>query len=82
MKDEGFAVTSGNKEAKEIKVRLAELGDVNISSIEEYEKVSKRYGFMTEQAADIEEAMKELSRIITNMDTTNKKNFKEDFQTR
>lgn len=79
MKDEGFAVTSGNKEAKEIKVRLAELGDVNISSIEEYEKVSKRYGFMTEQAADIEEAMKELSRIITNMDTTIKKNFKETF---
>ncbi len=79
MKDKDFAVTSGNKEAKEIKVRLAELGDVNISSIEEYEKVSKRYGFMTEQAADIEEAMKELSRIITNMDTTIKKNFKETF---
>ena len=28
---------------------MAELGDVNISSIEEYKSVSKRYEFMTAQ---------------------------------
>lgn len=79
MKDENFAITSGNKEAREIRLRMAELGDVNVSAIEEYEKVSKRYEFMTAQAADIEESMKELSRIISNMDSTIKKNFKETF---
>lgn len=79
MKDEDFAITSGNKEAREIRLRMAELGDVNVSAIEEYEKVSKRYEFMTAQAADIEESMKELSRIISNMDSTIKKNFKETF---
>ena len=37
---------------------MAELGDVNISSIEEYKSVSKRYEFMTAQENDISTAMK------------------------
>lgn len=79
LKDESFAITSGNKEAKEIRVRMAELGDVNISSIEEYKSVSKRYEFMTAQEADITKAMKELESIIRNMDKTIKEKFKENF---
>ena len=79
MKDDDFAITAGNKESREIKLRMAELGDVNIGAIEEYKAVSKRYEFMTAQEADISKAMKELNEIISNMDKTIRVKFKENF---
>ncbi len=79
MRDENFSITQGNRESKEIKLRMAELGDVNISSIEEYSKVSSRYEFLTAQEADTSKAMKELQEIISNMDHTIKVKFKENF---
>ncbi len=79
MRDPDFAITSGNRESREIRLRLAELGDVNISSIEEYKAVSKRYEFMTGQEADITKAMTELNEIIVNMDRTMRARFKENF---
>lgn len=79
LRDEAFAVTAGNKEAREIRLRMSELGDVNISSIEEYRAVSKRYEFMTAQETDLTKAMEELKAIITNMDRTIRERFKENF---
>ena len=79
IRDDDFGITAGNKEAKEIKLRMAELGDVNISSIEEYKSVSKRYEFMTAQENDISTAMKELRSIITNMERNIRDKFKENF---
>ena len=79
MRDENFAITSGNHESREIRLRLAELGDVNIGAIEEYKAVSKRYEFMTTQEADITKAMDELNEIIANMDKTIRTKFKENF---
>ena len=79
IRDDDFGITAGNKEAKEIKLRMAELGDVNISSIEEYKSVSKRYEFMTAQENDISIAMKELRSIITNMERNIRDKFKENF---
>ena len=79
MREEDFAITAGNRESREIRIRLAELGDVNIGAIEEYKAVSKRYEFMTAQEADLTKAMAELNDIITNMDRTIKTKFKENF---
>ena len=79
MRDENFAITAGNKESRAIRLRLAELGDVNVGAIEEYKAVSKRYDFMTAQEADLTKAMDELSEIISNMDESIKKRFKENF---
>lgn len=75
-----FAITAGNKEVKEVRLRMAELGDVNISSIEEYRKVRQRYEFMTNQEADLTKAMEELESIIRNMDRTIREKFKESFE--
>ena len=79
MRDDDFGITAGNRESREIRIRLAELGDVNVGSIEEYKAVSKRYEFMTTQEADITKAMDELNEIIRNMDKTIKTKFKENF---
>ena len=79
MRDPDFAITAGNKESREVRLRLAELGDVNVSSIEEYKAVSKRYEFMSLQEKDITRAMTELEEIISNMDKTIRTRFKENF---
>ena len=79
MKDPDFAITAGNRESRAIRLRLAELGDVNVGAIEEYKSVSKRYEFMTAQEADITRAMAELNEIIVNMDRTMRTRFKENF---
>lgn len=79
LRDPDFAITAGNKESREIRLRLAEIGEVNIGAIEEYKSVSKRYEFLTEQEKDIAKAMDELNEIIVNMDKTIKTRFKENF---
>ena len=79
MRDPDFAITAGNKESREVRLRLAELGDVNVSAIEEYKSVSKRYEFMTFQEKDLSRAMSELNEIIANMDKTIRTKFKENF---
>ena len=79
MRDPEFAITAGNKESREVRLRLAELGDVNVGAIEEYKAVSKRYEFMSTQEKDLTRAMTELQQIISNMDTTIRNRFKENF---
>ena len=79
LKKENFALAPAVKESREIRNRLRELGDVNVGAIREYEQVSERYGFLTEQRADITQAMDELKAIISDMEKTIKTRFKENF---
>ena len=78
-KKEDFSFTPAVKESREIRNRMRELGDVNVGAIREYEQVSERYAFLTEQRADITGAMEELQAIIDDMEKTIKTRFKENF---
>ena len=40
--------------------RIRALGNVNVAAIEEYQEVSSRYEFMSEQIADVDESRREL----------------------
>ncbi len=79
--DPDFILSKALRESREYKDRLRALGDVNIGAIEEYRQVSERYEFLTAQKADILQAMEELRRVISNMDTIIKTRFKENFDT-
>lgn len=79
FKKEDFSFTPAVKESREIRNRIRELGDVNIGAIKEYEQVSERYAFLTDQRADIIGAMDELQAIIDDMEKTIKTKFKENF---
>lgn len=79
FKKEDFSFTPAVKESREIRNRIRELGDVNIGAIKEYEQVSERYAFLTDQRADITGAMDELKAIIDDMEKTIKTKFKENF---
>ncbi len=79
FKKSDFVMSTAQKESREIKNRLRELGDVNVGSIEEYAQVSERYEFLSEQRADITEAMEQLQSIVDDMERTIKTKFKENF---
>ena len=79
FKRDDFVMSTAMKDSREIKTRLKELGDVNVGSIKEYEQVSERYSFLTEQRGDITTAMDELKAIIDDMEKTIKSRFKENF---
>ena len=79
FKAEDFVMSRAVKENRQIKGRLRELGEVNVGAIEEYKQVSERYEFLTNERADVQKAMDDLNGIITEMDKTIKKRFRESF---
>ena len=79
LRKEDFVMSSAQKEDREIRNRLKELGDVNVGSIKEYAQVRERYQFLTEQRKDITEAMEQLQAIVDDMEKTIKSRFKENF---
>ena len=79
LKKPDFVMSTSVKESRDIRNRIRELGDVNVGAIKEYESVSKRYEFLTAQRSDIVTAVEELKGIISEMDTTIKTKFKENF---
>lgn len=74
--DENTARTKVNYLKREIR----DLGDVNVGSIAEYERVNTRYAFLTEQKNDLEGAINNLMEIITDLDETMKKRFMDTFE--
>lgn len=69
-----------SKKVKLIKLAIEELGNVNIGAIEEYERVSERYEFLTEQKTDLQEAKDTLFQVIEEMDEEMKRRFEQTFQ--
>ncbi len=55
-------------EIQRLKGILNRLGPINPAAPAEYAAVRERYAFLTRQAADLEEADKELRRVITELD--------------
>ena len=58
------SVTRWNKEIAELRRGISALGTPNLGAIEEYERVSSRYEFLTGQRDDVEKAKKDLLDII------------------
>ncbi len=51
-----------------LKHEIKNLGEVNLASIEEYERVNKRYTFLSNQREDLKKSEQNLLDIIRNMD--------------
>jgi chromosome segregation protein len=79
FKKKEFNLAAAVRESRDIKNRIKELGEVNVGAIKEYESVSERYQFLTEQRNDILAAMSSLKQIIDDMDKTIKQSFRESF---
>ena len=80
LRDENMNDLSAMKKAvAELRGEIKKLGDVNVNAIEEYKEVSERYTFLKTQHDDLVEAEKTLVKIIEELDTAMRRQFKEKF---
>ena len=68
------------EKVKDLRNEIRNLGSVNVDSIEEYKNLKDRYDFMCEQRVDLESTMAKLRKIISDMTSIMKEQFKEKFE--
>ena len=68
------------KQVNQLKSSLKGIGNVNIGAIEEYERLSLRYEFLTKQTVDLEGAIETLLKIIDELDYVMKDEFMKTFK--
>lgn len=71
---------AAQKRLNELKQKIKNLGNVNVSSIEEYKEVSERFEFMSTQVNDVEKSKREIERLITDLTKQMKEVFVESFE--
>ncbi len=63
----------------ELQKVIDEMGDVNLTAIEEYQDLEKRFLFLDEQKEDLEESLRSLQKAIQRINKTTRKRFLETF---
>ena len=74
-----MSVDLAREKVKALKKELDSLGNVNLGSIDEYERIRKRYDFLNNQKCDLENSSNELKDIIKQMDDIMIDKFKNTF---
>lgn len=78
-----YELTLEESQAREIvqnlRREIKSIGNVNLDSIEEYERVNKRYTFLISQREDLLSSEKDILQIIDNMDNVMAEKFIESF---
>ncbi len=60
-------ISEAQKRLNELKLKIRNLGNVNVAAIEEYKEVSDRYEFMSSQVEDVEKSKKEIEKLIVDL---------------
>jgi chromosome segregation protein len=68
-----------SQEMETLRNRMENMGFINYNAEIEYEELDKRYCFLVEQKADMEEAIFSLNKVIEDLEKTSRKKFKETF---
>ncbi len=73
-------ISAATKHILALKREISALGNPNLGAIEEYERVSERYNFLTEQRDDVAKAKRELEKIIADITKEMKEIFLREFK--
>jgi chromosome segregation protein len=68
-----------SKRLAELKSALEGFGEVNLMALEEYQELKQRHDFLTEQQADLQQALDTLRKAIIRINRTTTKRFLETF---
>lgn len=75
-----FAVGSTNSRIQELRNQIRELGDINMSSIEDYVSVSERYELLNTQFGDLSKAKEDLHTLIAQLTASMQEVFVTEFE--
>ena len=78
--DREIDAASLDTEVADLKTKLGKIGDVNLSSIEEYEDLHQRHSFLDQQYQDLIEAKEQLKKVIDRINRICSRRFKETFE--
>lgn len=81
--DEGGGGASADdlpEEVAELRARLQRMGEVNLAAIGEFEELTERSRFLSEQREDLERSMADLQQTITKLNRICRLRFKESFE--
>jgi chromosome segregation protein len=79
VRDGGWHLDSQRARAEELKEIIQRMGDVNLTAIEEYKELEERFSFLTNQEADLIEALDSLEKTIAKINATYRKEFRQTF---
>lgn len=74
------SVEASEKQVRVLRKKIEQAGDINMTSIEEYDKYKVRDEFLDRQVGDLEGSREELVNMIAELDTESRKIFKEVFE--
>ena len=74
------SVPKAQRRIGELKRSISGLGNINLDSIEEYQRVNERYTYLTEQRDDVEKSKAELEQIIAKITEEMRTIFAQQFQ--
>jgi len=77
---EDFDLKSARSEAKKLQSNIRELGYVNVSAIEECERLQDREDYLSSQLDDLRQARDDLESVIAEIDETATETFLESFE--
>lgn len=78
--DTNIDIETTRLQVSKLKSLIKELGEVNLGSISEFERVNERYTFLTTQQDDLVKSIEELETAIASLDEIMKERFKETFE--
>jgi chromosome segregation protein len=67
-------------EIDELRARLERMGEVNLAAIGEYEELTTRFQFMSQQKEDLEKSIADLQQTIVKLNRVCRLRFKESFE--
>ena len=79
--EKDFDGDAAEKECIELRAKIERLGLVNMVAVEEYDELSQRYKFLTEQREDLLKAKDDLQKAINKINLTSKELFTSTFAT-
>ncbi|MGL4606742.1 MAG: chromosome segregation protein SMC [Eubacteriaceae bacterium] len=81
IKKESFKTLDFSEEhQRELKTKIANLGNVNLEAIEDYENILERHAFLKKQIEDLEHGKRELLDIINSLYDAMTEQFREKFK--
>ncbi len=84
LADTAFArdMTAGDLDAelRNLRRKVAQMGDVHLGAIDEYKALDERHQFLTAQQADLDNAVADLHRVIRKINRISQEKFLETFE--